>query len=51
MAVCTTAIYVWLGYYYQLWRQRPEEIVNIGRETVSFIVGGIKSLIQEHRQV
>jgi len=50
MSVCTTAIYVWLGYYYRLWRQRPNVIVNIGRETVTFIVGGIKSLIRQHRQ-
>lgn len=45
MAVCTTSIYVWLGYYYKLWRRNPDEIQAIGRETVTFIVGGIKSLI------
>lgn len=45
MAVCTTAIFVWLGLYYRLWQKQPEDIMAIGRETVAFIVGGIKSLI------
>ena len=45
MAVCTTAIFVWLGHYYKLWQKRPEDIKAIGQETITFIVGGIKSLI------
>jgi len=45
VAVCTTAIFVWLGMYYKIWRKRPGEIVAIGRETVTYIAGGIKSLI------
>jgi AcrR family transcriptional regulator len=45
MAVCTTSIYVWLGYYYKLWQKDPDEIQAIGKETVAFIVGGIRSLI------
>lgn len=45
VAVCTTAIFVWLGMYYKIWRKRPGDINAIGRETVTYIVGGIKSLI------
>ncbi len=45
VSVCTTAIFMWLGMYYKIWRRRPEDITNIGRETVTYIVGGIKSLI------
>ncbi|MFZ5570031.1 MAG: TetR/AcrR family transcriptional regulator [Thermodesulfobacteriota bacterium] len=45
VSVCTTAIFTWLGMYYKIWRRRPEEITNIGRETVTYIVGGIRSLI------
>jgi AcrR family transcriptional regulator len=45
IAVCTTAIFVWLGMYYKIWRKRPGDINTIGRETVTYIVGGIKSLI------
>lgn len=45
IAVCTTAIFVWLGMYYKIWQKRPGDINAIGRETVTYIVGGIKSLI------
>jgi len=45
IAVCTTAIFVWLGMYYKIWQKRPVDINTIGRETVTYIVGGIKSLI------
>lgn len=45
IAVCTTAIFMWLGMYYKIWRKRPDNINAIGRETVTYIVGGIKSLI------
>ncbi len=45
VAVCTTAIFVWLGMYYKIWLKRPGDINAIGRETVTYIVGGIKSLI------
>lgn len=44
MSVCTTAIFVWLGLYYRLWEKKPEQIIALGRETVAFIVGGIKNL-------
>jgi AcrR family transcriptional regulator len=43
-AVCTTAIFVWLGHYFRLWQKKPRDIMAIGRETVTFIVGGIKNL-------
>lgn len=45
VSVCTTAIFMWLGMYYKIWRKQPEDIKAIGRETVTYIVGGIKSLI------
>jgi AcrR family transcriptional regulator len=45
MAVCTTAIFVWLGLYYRLWQKDPEEIIALGRETIGFILGGIKNLL------
>jgi len=45
MAVCTTAIFVWLGHYYRLWQKKPKDIKAIGQETIAFIVGGIKNLI------
>jgi len=45
MSVCTTAIFVWLGFYYRLWEKDPEQIMALGQETVAFIVGGIKNLI------
>jgi len=45
MSVCTTAIFVWLGFYYRLWEKNPKQIMALGRETVAFIVGGIKNLI------
>lgn len=45
MAVCMFGIYERLGYYYKFWQKRPEEVMAIGRETVSFIVAGIQSLI------
>jgi len=45
IAVCTTAIFVWLGMYYKIWRKRPGDINTIGRATVTYIVGGIKSLM------
>ncbi len=45
VAVCTTAIFMWLGMYYKIWRRQPEDIRAIGRETVAYIVGGIKNLI------
>jgi AcrR family transcriptional regulator len=44
IAVCTTAIFVWLGLYYRLWLKKPEDILAIGRETMSYISGGIKNL-------
>lgn len=47
MAVCTTSIYVWLGYYYKLWRKKPAELNAIARATVTFIVGGIKNMIAD----
>lgn len=50
MSVCTTAIFVWLGFYYRLWEKKPEEIMALGRETVAFIVGGIKNLITSEGQ-
>ena len=46
-AVCTTSIYVWLGYYYKLWRKKPDELNAIARATVTFIVGGIKNMIAD----
>jgi AcrR family transcriptional regulator len=49
MSVCTTAIFVWLGIYYRLWEKNPEQIKALGRETVAFIVGGIKNLIVADR--
>ncbi|MBW1768499.1 MAG: hypothetical protein JRJ65_15820, partial [Deltaproteobacteria bacterium] len=49
MSVCTTAIFVWLGLYYRLCEKKPEQIIALGRETVAFIVGGIKNLITRHR--
>lgn len=45
IAVCTTAIFAWLGMYYKIWLKKPGEINAIGRETVTYIAGGIKSLI------
>lgn len=45
VSVCTTSIFMWLGMYYKIWRKKPEEIQAIGRETVAYIVGGIKNLI------
>jgi len=45
IAVCTTAIFVWLGMYYKIWLKRPGDINIIGRAAVTYIVGGIKSLI------
>jgi AcrR family transcriptional regulator len=50
VAVCTTAIFVWLGMYYKIWRKQPGEIDAIGRETVTYITGGIKSLISVNKQ-
>ncbi len=44
MAVCTTAIFVWLGHYYRLWQKNPDDITAIARETMAYIIGGIKSL-------
>jgi AcrR family transcriptional regulator len=44
MAVCTTAIFVWLGHYYRLWNKKPEDIMSIGQETMAYIAGGIKNL-------
>jgi AcrR family transcriptional regulator len=44
MAVCTTAIFVWLGLYYRLWQKKPDDIMFIGRETMAYIAGGIKNL-------
>lgn len=43
-AVCTTAIFVWLGHYFRLWQKNPGQIKAIGRETMRFIAGGIKNL-------
>jgi len=45
IAVCTTAIFVWLGMYYKIWLKRPGDINAIGRAAVTYIVGGIKSLM------
>ena len=45
IAVCTTAIFVWLGMYYKIWQKQPGDINAIGRAAVTYIVGGIKSLI------
>lgn len=45
MAVCMLGIYERLGYYYRFWQKKPEEVMAIGRETVSFIVGGIQSRV------
>jgi AcrR family transcriptional regulator len=44
MAVCTTAIFVWLGLYYRLWQKQPNDIISIGRDTMAYITGGIKNL-------
>jgi AcrR family transcriptional regulator len=45
MAVCMLGIYEQLGYYYRFWQKNPEEVMTIGRETISFIIGGIKNLV------
>jgi AcrR family transcriptional regulator len=50
LAVCTTAIFVWLGLYYRLWQKQPADIVSIGRETMAYITGGIKNLIVRDAQ-
>jgi AcrR family transcriptional regulator len=44
MAVCTTAIFVWLGHYYRLWQKKSDDVIAIGRETMAYITGGIQSL-------
>jgi len=45
MAVCMLGIYERLGYYYRFWHKSPKEVMAIGRETVSFIIGGIQGLV------
>jgi AcrR family transcriptional regulator len=45
MSVCMLGIYERLGHYFRFWEKRPEEVMAIGRETISFIVGGIQSLV------
>ncbi len=45
MAVSTVGVFERLGYFYQLGQKNPDELMAIGEETVSFVVGGIQSLI------
>ena len=45
MAVCTVGVFDRLGYYYQLGQKDSEELMALGKETVSFVVGGMQSLL------
>jgi len=47
VAVCILGLYERIACHYFLWKENPQDIENIARESVSFMFGGINNLIKE----
>jgi len=47
VAVCILGLYERIACHYFLWKDNPQDIENIARESVSFMFGGINNLIKE----
>lgn len=47
IAVCIVGVYERIACHYFLWQDHPQDIEDIARRSVSFMLGGINSLIKE----
>ncbi|MBS3732771.1 MAG: hypothetical protein KGY42_07665, partial [Desulfobacterales bacterium] len=47
IAVSIMGIYERVAYQYLLWQNKTEDLKDIGRDAVAFIVGGVNNLFED----